>query len=131
MQIQTGDQQTMQGPEEASAGDDDDDGDHPIDVVVDDQIDEYRPEERDQRTDREIDAARDDGEGLADREYAEQADLVGGVGEVPRKQEPLVDQLDDGRPENQDQDKQAKVFLEHRRLNPPSGRPRAAGRCVR
>ena len=75
------------------------------------------------RADRQLDAAGDDDEGLADREQAEQADLVGGVGEVARQQEALVDQRH-RRADDEDEEEEAEVFLlEHCRV--PSVRPHA------
>ncbi len=65
-------------------------------------------EQRNHRADRELDAAGDDDEGLTDRENAEQADLIGGVGDVIGQQEARID--DDDGADDQDQDEQARSF---------------------
>ena len=46
------------------------------------------------------------------REDAEQADEIGGVGEVDRRQEARVDERDD-RADDEDQDEETQVFLQH------------------
>ena len=70
-------------------------------------------EQRDHRADRQLDAAGDDDEGLADGEQAEQADLVGGIGQVARQQETRIDQRHRGA-DHDDEDEEAEVLLEHR-----------------
>src|SRR5262249_24708829 len=92
------------------AGDDDGEGGNPIDLVIDDQIDEQNAEQRDHRADRKFYSANDDDEGLGDGEDAEQSDLVGGVGEIADQKEARIDEGDD-RADQKDQDKQAQVFL--------------------
>src|SRR5882724_5075558 len=77
-----------------------------------DEIDEDDAEQRDDGADRQLDAAGDDHEGLGQREQAEEADLVGGVGEVDREQEARVDDRDDGA-DDEDEEEEAEVFLEH------------------
>ena len=83
--------------------------------MIDDQVNEEHPEKRDHRSDRELDAAGDDDEGLGYRENAEQPYLVGGVGQVADQQEARIDQPDD-RANHQDEDQQAEVFLLQARL---------------
>ena len=47
--------------------------------AIGDQIDEHHAEQGDDRADRQLDAARDDDEGLRQREQAEQPDQICGV----------------------------------------------------
>ncbi len=98
------------------------DADRPRHPIVRDQVDEEHAEQRDHRAHRELDAAGDDHEALTDREEAEEADEVRGVGEVDRRDEARVDEGDD-RADHQDQDEEPEVLLLHRRLH---GRPTAS-----
>ena len=97
-------------PISKAARDNDGEGRNPIDVVIDDQVDEQDAEQRDHRADRQLDSADDDDEGFGDGEDAEQPDLVGGVGEIAGQQEARIDKGDDGA-DHQDQHEQAQVFL--------------------
>ena len=89
---------------------------HPVEVVIDDQVDEDHAEQRDHRADRQLDPAGDDDEGLADGEQAEQADLVGGVGQVARQQEPRIDAAPPTAPTTRIRTSKAEILLEHRRF---------------
>ena len=112
LQPHLGDEQPVHRAERAAAEHDDDDGRHPVEVVIDDQVDEDGPEQGDHRADRQLDPAGDDDEGLADGEQAEQADLVGGIGQVARQQEPRIDQRHRGA-DHDDEDKKAEILLVH------------------
>ena len=61
------------------------------------------------RSDRQIDASGNDHEAFTQRENSEQADQIGGVGHVDRRQKARIDQRDD-RTDNQDQDEKAQIL---------------------
>ena len=65
----------------------------------------------------------------AEREQTEQADQVGGVGEIDRRQEPRIE---DGHhcPHDQDQEQEPQLLLQHA-ASAIVGRPRAPTRCAR
>ena len=105
-----GDQRAVHHTDRKPAGDNDCEGCNPVDVVIDNQVDEQDAEQRDHRADRQLDSPDDDDEGLGDGEDAEQPDLVGGVGEIAYQQEAWIDEGDDGA-DHQDQDEQAQVFF--------------------
>src|SRR5262249_18249074 len=90
LHLHAGDQPAGDGAEQTAADDDADEGERPGNVVVDDEVDEDRTEQRYQRADRQFDAAGDDDESLADGKDAEQADLVGGVRDVGGEEEALI-----------------------------------------
>src|SRR5262245_26901200 len=62
---------------------------------------------------RQLDAARDDHERLGNREKAKEADQIGRIGQVDRRQKTRIDERDNG-PDNQDQNEQSNILLEHR-----------------
>src|SRR6478735_9127936 len=64
------------------------------------------------RADRQVDAAGDDDDALAQREQAEQADQVRSVAEIDRRQEARVHEVHDAA-DHDDQQEQAEVFLHH------------------
>ena len=112
LQLQFGDQQAVDQPHQDADPQHQHRRGRPPDALVGDQIDKDDAEQRDDRADRQLDAARDDHESLADGEYSEQTDQIGGVGDVDRRQEPGIDDRDH-RPDDDDQHQQTQVFLQH------------------
>jgi hypothetical protein len=97
-------------PHSKAEGQDQERGQGPWNAAAGDEVDEDYPEKSDHRTDRKIDAAGDDDETLPDRKHAEEADQVGGVGDVDWREEPRVDERHDGTHHN-DQDEESQVLL--------------------
>ncbi|BAB51502.1 mll4969 [Mesorhizobium japonicum MAFF 303099] len=115
LQLQPGDQPAMHQADDGAKRDDQHEGQRPVQFAHGDEVDEQCSQQRHHRADRQLDAAGDDDEGLADRQDAEQADQVRGVGKVDRQEEARIDDGHD-RADHQDQDQQAEIFLAHRRL---------------
>ena len=107
------------GDEEAVEQADDDAGQHdqtggraPRQAVVGHQADEDDAEQREDRADREIDAARDDDEAFADREQAVEPDQVRGVRDVDGRDEAGVQHRHDGA-HHHDEEEKPEVLLQH------------------
>src|ERR1700733_1250583 len=80
--------------------------------MVGNEIDEDHAQQGEHRPDRQIDAAGDDGQALADGKNAEQAYQVGHVEQVHRRQELRIEHLGYGTDHHQ-QKEQTKLFFGH------------------
>ena len=105
-----GDERAVDDADRKPAGNNDREGCNPVDVAIDDQIDEQDAEQCDHGADRQLDSADDDDEGFGNGEDTEQTDLIGGIGEIADEQEARIDEGDDSA-DDQDQDEQTQVFL--------------------
>src|SRR6185437_12267329 len=112
LQLELRHQEAVDRPKHDTGRDDDDHRKPPRHRVRYQQIDEDHAEQREDRTDRQVDTAGDDDNALAQREQAEQADQVGGVAEVDRRQEARIHEGYDAA-DHDDQQEQAEVFLHH------------------
>ena len=74
-------------PINVPADQDDQDGQRPGQIVGHEKVDEDHAEQREHRSDRQVDAAGNDHEAFAEREQSEQSDQIGGVGQVDRETE--------------------------------------------
>jgi hypothetical protein len=99
--------------ERTAAEHDDDDRQPPVEVMIDDEIDEDGAEQRDHRANRQLDAAGDDHECLADGKQPEQSDLIGGIGKVGWQQEARIDERHRGA-DHDDEDEKAEILLVQR-----------------
>ena len=106
------DQEAVDRAEHEADADRDEDRHRPRHFEGHEQIDEDHAEQREHRADRQIDAAGDDDEALADGEQAEEADQVGRVRQVDRRDEARVDQRDDGA-DDEDEEEEPEVLLQH------------------
>jgi hypothetical protein len=119
-----GDEQAMDQSHGDADQDDDGDGQRPVEADIGDQVDKHDPQQSDDRSDRQLDAARDDDEGLGQREKAEQPDQIGRVGQVDGRQEAWIDTGDD-RADDENQQEKTQILFQHRRAlsDMPAGRP--------
>jgi hypothetical protein len=118
LQPELGDKETVQQPDQAADRHHDDEGKTWTHGLARHEVDENHAEQRDDRADRQLDAARDDHEGLRHGEYAEQADQVRRARQVDRRQEARIDDRHH-RSDDDDEDEEPEVFsIDHRRKFP-------------
>src|SRR5260370_7236895 len=108
----------MDRPQHDAAQNDHEHGDPQLQLQGHEQVDEDDAQQGEHRADREVDAAGDDDEALADREEAEQADQVRRIREVDRRDEARVQDGDD-KAHNDDQEKEPEILFQHA-PDPPS-----------
>ena len=102
----------MHRADDEACRDDRQDGEEPGKLVGDQEIDEDGTQQREHRSDRQVDAPRDDDEGLADREQAEQTDQIGGVRQVDRRDEARIHHRDRGA-DHEHEDEETELLLQH------------------
>ena len=107
-----GDEEAVDGAEHDADADRERQRQLPGQAVIDHEVGEDHADQREHRAHRELDAAGDDDQPLADREQAEQPDQVRHVDEVDRREEARVEGGREGA-DDQDQDEEAEVLLVH------------------